>query len=96
MTSASDSEEELAEAKENARRRFEVWRRRSLYSTVLLLLSCASVVPFSKGHSLHVYAEPLGRLLVYLSMGMLLVFLYCTGLFYGAWQCLRDLKSGRT
>jgi hypothetical protein len=68
---------------------------RSLYSIVALLLSCASVIPFSKGHDLHAYAEPFGRLLVYLSMAMLAVFVLCTGFWYSAWQALRDLEKGQ-
>jgi hypothetical protein len=51
------------------------------------------VIPFSKGHILHAHAEPFGRLLVYLSMGLLVVAVWCTGLLWGAWTCLRDLKE---
>jgi hypothetical protein len=90
------SEDELVGVREYARQRIGLWRKRSLYSAAALLLSCASVVPFSKGHSLHAHAEPFGRLLVYLSMALLVVLVYCTGLFWSAWQALRDVQKGKT
>jgi hypothetical protein len=89
------SDEEMADVRQYAAERIAVWRMRSLYSIVALLLSCASVIPFSKGHDLHAYAEPVGRLLVYLSMAMLAVFVLCTGFWYSAWQALRDLEKGQ-
>ena len=90
------NDEEMVEVRKYAGRRIRLWRRRSLYSAVALLLSCASVVPFSKGYSLHAHSEPFGRLLVYLSMAMLVVFVLCTGFFYSAWQALRDVEKEQT
>ncbi len=87
--------EEMAEVREYARARISLWRRRALYSAVALLLSCASVIPFSKGHSLHAHSEPFGRLLVYLSMALLVVFVYCAGLCWSSWQALRDVEKGQ-
>jgi hypothetical protein len=89
------SDHEMLEVRQYARERIGLWRKRALYSTVALLLSCASVIPFSKGHSLHAHAEPFGRLLVYLSMALLVVFVLCTGFFYSAWQALRDVEKGQ-
>jgi len=89
------SDEEMLEVREYAKERIGLWRRRSIYSVAALLASCASVVPFSKGHSLHAHAEPFGRLLVVLSMGLLVVFVLCTGFFYSAWQALRDVEKGQ-
>ena len=89
------SEQEVLEVREYAKERIGRWRRRSIYSIVALLASCASVIPFSKGHSLHAQAEPFGRLLVLLSMGLLVVFVLCTGFFYSAWQALRDVEKGQ-
>jgi hypothetical protein len=89
------SDEEIVEVRQYARERIGLWRQRSLYSVVALLLSCASVIPFSKGHSLHAHAEPFGTLLVYLSMALLVVCVYCTGLFWSAWQALRDVEKGQ-
>ena len=89
------SDHEMLEVRQYARERIALWRKRALYSTVALLLSCASAIPFSKGHSLHAHAEPFGRLLVYLSMALLVVFVVCTGFFYSAWQALRDVEKGQ-
>jgi hypothetical protein len=63
------SGDELLAARQDATLTLGVWRKRAIYATVALCLSCAAVVPFSKGEPLHAYAEPFGRLLVYLSMG---------------------------
>jgi hypothetical protein len=89
------SDGEMEEVRQYAKGRIGLWRRRSLYATIALGLSCASVIPFSKGHSLHGHAEPFGRLLVLLSMALLVVFVYCTGLLWSAWQALRDVEKGQ-
>jgi hypothetical protein len=89
------SEQEMLEVREYAKERIGLWRRRSIYSTVALLLSCASVYPFSEGHPLHQYWESFGKYLVPLSMAMLVVFVLCTGFFYSAWQALRDVEKGQ-
>ena len=89
------SEQEMLEVREYAKERIGLWRRRSIYSVVALATSCASVIPFSKGHSLHAHAEPFGRLLVLLSMGMLVAFVLSAGFFYSAWQALRDVEKGQ-
>ncbi len=90
------SNAEMVEVREFASERIALWRRRALYSTVALFLSCASVIPFSKGHFLHSHSEPFGRLAVYLSMALVVVCVYCTGLFWGTWQALRDVEKGQT
>jgi membrane protease YdiL (CAAX protease family) len=87
------SNQEVLEVRQYAKERIGIWRRRSLYSAVALLLSCASVYPFLKGHPLHEYWESFGKYLVLLSMAMLVVFVLCTGLFYSAWQALRDVEK---
>ena|ERR1051326_3755500 len=88
------SGEELAAVRQNAEERLRLWRQRSVLSGLALLLSCLSVSMFLTGHSLHAYWESLGQYLVYLSMGLLVVFLYCTLLLWGAWSALRDLRKG--
>lgn len=93
-TANSDSEEELLEAKQQAMGRLRVWRRRSIYSVIALFFSCASVTPFLYGHSLHSYWDGFGKYLVLLSMGLLPVAVYCTGLFWGSWLSLRDVEKG--
>jgi hypothetical protein len=87
------SDDELVAVKQNAGVRFRLWQRRALYSTGALVLSCALVYPFLEGHSLHSYWESFGKYLLFLPMALLLVFLYCNGLWWGAWQARRDLEK---
>jgi Mn2+/Fe2+ NRAMP family transporter len=82
---------EVAEVKRYARGYQRLWVKRSIYSVVLLFLSCALVVPFSKGHSLHAHAEPFGRLLVVLSLGLLVLVLYCAFMAVMSWVSLREV-----
>ena len=89
------SEQEMLEVRDYAKERIGLWRRRSMCATVALLLSCASVYPFLEGHPLHHHWESLGKYLVLLSMAMLVVFVWCTGFFYSAWQALRDVEKGQ-
>jgi hypothetical protein len=87
------SEEELSAVKENATSRLRLWRKRGLLSTGALFLSCSGVYPFLQGNALHPYWDSVGKYLVMLSMVLLLVFVYCVGLWWGAWQALRDLDK---
>jgi len=87
------SGDELLAARQDATLTLGVWRKRAIYATVALCLSCAAVVPFSKGEPLHAYAEPFGRLLVYLSMGLLIPFGICVGIAISSWVHLRDLMK---
>lgn len=89
------SEQEILEVRQYASERIAGWRRRSLYSTVALVLTCASIYPFLAGHSLHAYWEPFGKYLVFVAMALLVVFVLCTGFFYSSWQALRDFKKGQ-
>ena len=89
------SDQEMLEVRQYAKEHTGLWRRRSIYSTVALLLGCASVYPFLEGHSLHRYWESFGKYFVLLSMAMLVVFVLCTGFFYSAWQALRDVEKGQ-
>jgi len=95
-TAVPDSAEDLADAKNNARRRLSLWQRRSLYSTGALLLSFACIYPFLAGHELHAHWESFGKYLIFPSLALLMVFLYCTLLLWGAWRSVRDLELGRT
>jgi hypothetical protein len=89
------SNEELVEARQYARELIGLRRKRSIYSTVALLLSCAFVYPFLKGHTLHNYWESFGKYLILVSMALLVVWVYYTGLWWSAWQALRDVEKGR-
>jgi hypothetical protein len=86
------TDEELTEVRQSAGKVIEYWRIRFRLSAVALLLSCAFVYPFLKGHSLHRYADVFGKYLILLSMALLVVFVLCTGLFWSARQALRDVE----
>ena len=94
VNKAVDDDQELAEAKLNARERLHLWRARSLYSLGVFFVSCSSVIPFLYGHSLHMYWESFGKYLVLLSMALLTVAVTCTGILWGAWSSVRDLEKG--
>jgi hypothetical protein len=70
-----------------------LWQRRALYSTGALVLSCALVYPFLEGHSPHSYWESFGKYLLFLPMALLLVSLYCNGLWWAAWQARPAINS---
>jgi hypothetical protein len=87
------SQEELRAVRRYANERINLWKNRSVYSGIAFFLSCASVAPFLYGHSLHVYWESLGKYLVLLAMGLLVVFVYCAAFWYNAWMALRDVTK---
>jgi hypothetical protein len=89
------SKEEIAGARQDAIEYLHIWKKRAFYATAAFALSCASVTPFAKGFPLHAYAEPFGRLLVYLSMALLLPFVACVGIAINSWFFLRALKKGK-
>jgi membrane protease YdiL (CAAX protease family) len=90
------SDQEMLEVKQFAEEHIGLWRKRSIYSPVALLLSCATVYPFLKGHPLHEYWEPFGKYLVLLSMAMLVVLVLCIGFFCSAWQALQRYGEAPT
>ena len=60
-----------------------------------LAITCASVVPFVRaGSSIGPVARVVGRPLILLSLVLLLVFVYCAALFWGARQALHDIETG--
>ena len=93
MDEAPLSAEELAAARQDAKEVLQLWKKRAIYATAAFFLSCASVAPFSKGHSLHAHAEPFGRILVYLSMALLIPFVICIGIAISSWMHVRDLQK---
>lgn len=64
-------------------------------STLIFVLGCASVYPFLAGHSLHHHWNSIGKYLVLVSMGLLVVFVYACGMWYSAWQALREVEKER-
>lgn len=89
------SKEDIAGAIQDAEEYLRLWRKRALYVTLAFFLSCASVTPFLAGHSLHRYAEPFARILIYLSMALLLPFVICVMTAIDAWFFLHKLKKGK-
>jgi hypothetical protein len=89
------SEYELIAIKQNARVRLRLWKRRSLYSVGAFLLSCVCVYPFVDGRQLSVHGESVKQGLLLLAMALLLIVLYCSLLFWGAWRALRDVEKAR-
>ena len=87
------SREEAAAVTENAKDRLRLWRKRAFFSGVGLLLSCGLVAPFLYGNPLHAYWESFGKYLLLVSMGMLLVFVYCGAMFLSAWSLLREARK---
>lgn len=88
-----DTEDDSAAIRKEVKASLRLWIRRSAYAAAALILSCLSVVPFSLGHSLHIHAEPFGRLLVYLSIGLLTVFTICICMAVSSYTDLRKLKK---
>ena len=85
------SEAEIEDVQRYARDCQRSWAKRFAYSIALLLISCSAVMPFSKGHSLHAHAEPFGRLLVWLSVGLFVLCTYCAVMTVTSWVALREV-----
>lgn len=90
------SEEEIAEATKDAEETLRLWRKRAYYAIGAFFMSCASVVPFSKGQSLHAYAEPFGRLSVYLTLALMIPCGICVGVAINSWLLLRSVRGAKT
>lgn len=72
------------------------WRTRTFVLGIGLVTSISSLVPFLYGFPLHDRFESIGRLLLFLSMCLLTMFVGSAGLMYNGWSYLRKLrKEGR-
>ena len=89
------SDEELKGAKNDAKEHLCLWTRRAFYAVIGLLFICLMVVPFAKGHALHGYAEPFGRILVYLAMALFVWVVICVGVVVNSWWLVRSLGKGK-
>jgi hypothetical protein len=89
---AQMSKTEIEAVLENAKVRLRICRRRGLVSAVAFFLSCALVVPFLDGHSLHLYWESFGIYLLWFSLGLFIVSIYWMALLWGAWRGVRELE----
>lgn len=76
-------------SRERAQDRLKLWRTRGLYSIGGFVFSCATVYLFLEGQPLHRYWESFGKYLIFLCMGLLLVLVYCVGLWWTAWRTSR-------
>jgi hypothetical protein len=86
--SREDAEAAIKKAKDFLRHEAS----RAGYVLLIFTAACASVVPFSKGMVLASHAE-IGRILVYLSMGLLIPAVICVARVFSAWTFLRDVKK---
>jgi hypothetical protein len=75
--------------------RLRKWKRGTACLGIALAASVGSVVPFSKGHSLHEYSPSVGKVLVILSMCLLSAFMYAAGTTYNFWWYRRSMKKIR-
>lgn len=86
------SNEQILLSKRNARARVKLWKKRSLYSALALAVSCVAEVPFAGGMPLHAW-DFLGSLIVFEIMGVSLIVVHCTTLWWYAWSILRYLEK---
>jgi len=73
--------------------RLQKWKRGTAWLGIALAGSVGSVVPFSKGHSLHDYSPTVGKALVILSMCLLSAFMYAAGTAYNFWWYRRSMRK---
>lgn len=69
------------------------WKRGTIWLGIALMVSIGAVVPFLRGHSLYPYSVSTGKVLVYLSMCLLCVFMYAAGITYSFWSYLRAIRG---
>ncbi len=93
LDSPPDSVEEMAAAKEEAKKLLRYRTKWALYATVTFFLSCAAVVPFLMGFPLHSHWESFGKFFLLLSMTLLLPFVAHTGRAINAWFFVRDVEK---
>ena len=74
---------------ENSVRR---WKRRTGFLGAAFLASVGSVAPFLDGQPLHSHFSPVGRVLIYIAMLLLSVFMYAAATTYNLRSHLRELK----
>jgi hypothetical protein len=88
----------IAEARQDAeeearvKERLRSWKRRTMMFGLALVVNIGAIMPFSDGYPLHRYAEPSGRLLVYLAMCLFSVTIFSAATSYNLWSYLGSLQ----
>jgi hypothetical protein len=73
--------------------RLRSWKRRTLWLGVALVVNIGAIAPFAEGQPLHQYAGSSTKILVYLAMCLLAVFMFSAGTSYVVWNYLRDIRK---
>jgi hypothetical protein len=89
------SDKEMVEVRQYAEERIRLWRKRSLYSVGALLLSSASVIPFSKRLSSRL-RRPFRETFSLPFDGSARCVCLCTGFYWAHGEALRDVEKGQT
>jgi len=76
-------------SKRRAEDRLRLWRMRGLLSIGAFVSGCALLSLFLYGHPLHRYWDSFGKYLIFVCEGLLLILLYCVGLWWAAWHTKR-------
>ena len=88
--------EELTEVRAMARTRFQLWRRRTLFSATAFVLSCLSLYHFVDGRRLSTGEEAAKQVLLLVWLALLIVLLYFSLLLWGAFRLLRNPDASLT
>jgi|ERR1700722_1922348 len=83
--------EDAAEFERHVAVRHRKTLKAAMWAGGALLLNILCIVPFSKGHSLHFYAEP-ARILVDFAMALFLWFVLKVCLVWASWQSARETR----
>jgi hypothetical protein len=86
------AEDDLVEVRSLAGDHIRRSRRRAVLCGLAFVLSCGLVYPFLAGHSLHEYWDSLGKYLLLVSMAAFTAVVFTSGLWWSAWQALRDVE----
>jgi hypothetical protein len=89
-------EEEVLESEEQERqieRQLRKWKLSTALLGVAFAATCAGVVPFLAGHSLHQQWDAIGKKILLLAMGLFFPFVLVTTMYLIQWNYLRRIKK---
>lgn len=66
--------------------------RKAGFLALGLITNIAAIIPFSAGHSLHSQAYTIGRLLLFIALGLWIFLMISLGQIYFFWIAVRNLK----